>query len=115
MKIAEEIIGDVVILHLDGKILINEDSTILRGALQKYVDSGKRKVVLDLAKVAKIGSLGIGALAAAKTTMVNCGGEVKLANLSEKIKELLIIVHLIKMFKIYDSVEEAVESFKNKS
>ncbi len=112
MKIAEEIIGDVVILHLNGKILVAEDATILRGALYKYVESGKRKTVLDFAKVNRIGSLGIGALAAAKTTMINCDGVIKLANLTEKIKELLIIVRLIKLFEIYDSVEEAVDSFK---
>ena len=115
MKIAEEIIGDVVILHLNGKFVYEEDITVLRGVLYKYVESGKRKVVLDLAKVERISSRGYGALIATKTTMINCNGEVKLANLSEKIWELIIVMGLTKTFEIYDSVEEAVDSFRDKS
>ena len=112
MKIAEEIIGDVVILHLNGKFVYEEDITVLRGVLYKYVESGKRKVVLDLERIS---SRGYGALIATKTTMINCNGEVKLANLSEKIWELIIVMGLTKTFEIYDSVEEAVDSFRDKS
>jgi len=44
--------------------------------------------------------------------MRNSGGELKLSNVTEKIQSLLTITKLITVFETYDSLEEAVQSFK---
>ena len=113
MKISEEIVGDVVIFQLNCRIGTAESLSLLRDTLHKYVELGKRKIILDLTKAELYGNLGLGALVLTRKTMSDCGGEVKLANLSEKIKEIMVITQLVKAFEIYDSVEEAVDSFKD--
>ena len=65
----------------------------------------------DLAKVDWMNSTGLGILISGLTTLRNNGGELKLANVTEKIQSLLTITKLITVFENFDSVEEAVGSF----
>jgi anti-sigma B factor antagonist len=56
-------------------------------------------------------STGLGLLISGLTTLRKAGGELRLANVTDKIESLLAITKLITVFKAYDSVEEAVSSF----
>jgi anti-sigma B factor antagonist len=47
--------------------------------------------------------------------MRNAGGDLKIANPTEKIESLLMITRLIKVFESYSSVDEAAESFNKRS
>ena len=60
MKIVERQVGDVVILDLHGKILIGEGDDALREAVTKLADSGKTKILLNLADVPYVDSAGLG-------------------------------------------------------
>jgi anti-sigma B factor antagonist len=42
----------------------------------------------------------------------NKGGDLRVANLSEKVKNLFVITQLVKVFKTYESVDRAVASFR---
>jgi anti-sigma B factor antagonist len=46
------------------------------------------------------------------TTIKNKGGEVKLLNLTGKIKDLLVITKLLTVFDAYDTEADALNSFK---
>jgi len=72
----------------------------------------KKNVVVDLAKVKFMNSSGLGMLIGALTTMRKAGGELKIANATDKIESLLIVTKLITVFSHYKSVDQAVESFK---
>jgi anti-sigma B factor antagonist len=111
MKISEYVIGDVSVVHLKGGIMGGTDFTKFHDRLREYVKVGKRRVVLDLAGVDWIDSRSIGSLVAARTTMINCKGALKLANITERIERLLTISQLMRLFDVYDSVDEAVKSF----
>ena len=56
-------------------------------------------------------SSGLGTIMGSLTTMKNAEGELKLANVTDKVKSLFMITKLITMFDTYDSVAEAVSSF----
>jgi anti-sigma B factor antagonist len=56
-------------------------------------------------------SSGLGALMGSLTTTRNAGGELKLANVTEKVQSLFMITKLITIFSTYDSVEDAVGDF----
>jgi len=40
------------------------------------------------------------------------GGELRLANVTDKVESLFAITQLVKVFKTYESVDRAVASFK---
>ena len=72
---------------------------------------GHKKLVIDLAGVKWINSSGLGVLMGSMTTMKNADGEMKLANVSDRIQSLFMITKLITIFETYDSTDKAVGSF----
>lgn len=112
MKIREEIKGNVAIIHLEGKVIGGPDATMFHGKLHEIVNAGKKRVVIDLAKVERMSSIGLGMLTSALTTVKNVNGELKLANVTKGIESLLTLTQLVKIFSTYDSIDKAVESFK---
>jgi anti-sigma B factor antagonist len=111
MKIGYEEKGDVVIVNLEGKIMGGDDATMFHGHMHEFVDAGKRKVVVNLTKVDWMNSVGLGMLITGLTTMKNCQGELKLANVTDNIQSLLAITRLVTIFDTYDSVDDAINAF----
>jgi anti-sigma B factor antagonist len=111
MKIVERQVGDVTILDLHGKILIGEGDDALRDAVTKLVDSGKLKLLLNLADVPYVDSAGLGEIVRCYTTVSKKGGKLKLLNLTKKIQDLLSITKLLTVFETFENESEAVKSF----
>jgi len=112
MNLKEKEIDGVVILDLSGKVMGGPDANLLSEKLHELVDKKKTKVIADLSKVSWMNSSGLGILIGGLTTMRNTEGDLKLVNVTERIKSLLIITKLITIFETFDSVDEALESFK---
>jgi anti-sigma B factor antagonist len=111
MKIVERQVKDVSILDLHGKILIGEGDEALRNAVARLVQTGKKKILLNLAEVPYVDSAGLGEVVRCYTTVKREGGSLKLVNLTKKIQDLLSITKLLTVFETYDSEEQAVSSF----
>ncbi|MBN2008497.1 STAS domain-containing protein [candidate division KSB1 bacterium] len=111
MTLKEKVIDDIVVLELSGKIMGGPDATLLNEKLHSLIDENKSKVVADLAKVSWMNSSGLGILIGGLTTMRNNDGDLKLANVTDKIQSLLMITKLITVFETYNSAEEAAASF----
>ena len=111
MKIVERQVGNVVILDLHGKILIGEGDDALRDAVTRVVDSGKTKILLNLADVPYVDSAGLGEIVRCYTTVSRKGGRLKLVNLTKKIQDLLAITKLLTVFDVYEDEAEALASF----
>lgn len=87
------------------------DGAKLHDTLHELKEKGKKNVVVDLSKTKFMNSSGLGLLISGMTTMRNAGGDLRLANVADRIQSLLVITKLITVFKHYDSVEEAVTSY----
>jgi len=112
LNISERQVGDVTILDMDGKITIGEGSVALRTAIRRLLEEGKKKILLNLAKVGYIDSSGIGELVSSYTAINKESGELKLLNLTQKLQDLLTITKLLTVFDVYESEEEALASYK---
>jgi len=111
MKISRREIGEITILDLQGEILIGEGDVELRRAVQELMEQGKTKILINLAKVPYIDSAGIGELVHCHTTVVKRGGQIKLLNLTKKIREIFTITRLSTVLDCYDNEIEAIASF----
>ena len=103
--------GDVTILDLSGKITIGSGEEALRNTVQEILNSGVKKVVINMSGVTMIDSSGIGELVSAYTTATNRGTKLKLAKLPDKVSDILTITQLITVFDVYDNEADAVKSF----
>jgi anti-sigma B factor antagonist len=112
MKLSTREVQDLVVLEPKGKIMGGPDATLLHDQLHEYIKQGKKKVIIDLSKVDWMNSTGLGILISALTTLKNNQGELKLANVTDKIQSLLTITKLVTVFESYDSLDLAVASFK---
>jgi len=112
LDVKERQAGDVTILDLRGEVRIGEGSIALRDAIRNLADTGKTKLLLNLAGVSYIDSSGIGELIANYTTVGRTGGQLKLLSLTDKVQDLLVITKLLTVFDVYEAEAEALSSFK---
>jgi len=57
-------------------------------------------------------STGLGEVVRSYTTLKKEGGTVKIANLTNKVKDLMMVTKLITVFETFNNEDEAVKSFK---
>ena len=105
-------LDDVVILDLSGRITIGEGTLIIRDHLQKLLNAGDRKFLLNLSDVDYIDSSGLGELVTAFTTVRSQGGQLKLLNLTKRVQDLLQITKLLTVFEAFNSEAEALKTMK---
>jgi anti-sigma B factor antagonist len=110
MKIKEKIDNHVAILSLSGKMMGGPETTALHDHIRGLLNDGIKKVVIDLGGVKWINSSGLGVLMAAMTTLKNAEGQMKLANVTEKVESLLMITQLMRIFQTYDTIDRAVSA-----
>ena len=111
MKIDIRTAGDVKILDCSGKITLGEGTMSIRNTVRDVLQSGAKKILLNLADISYIDSSGVGELVSSYTTTVNKGGKLKLVKLTNKLRELLTITKLLTVFEIYDDEKDALSSF----
>ena len=88
LNIRERQAGDVTVLDMEGRITIGEGSVALRSAIRRLLEEGKKKILLNLAKVGYIDSSGIGELVSSYTAINKEGGQLKLLSLTQKLQDL---------------------------
>jgi anti-sigma B factor antagonist len=113
MTIKEKDLGEVVVLVFSEKIMGGPDASMLNDKLHELIEKGKTKIVADLANVDLINSSGLGILIQGLTTMRNSGGDLKLANVRDRIQNLLSITKLLTVFDAHETLEKAVASFNH--
>lgn len=111
MDIKERVVSGVSVLDLSGKIVLGEGDGQVRDRIKDLLADGQKKILLNLAEVNYIDSAGLGALISSYTTAKRLGGQLKLANLTKRIKDLLAITKLITVFEAHDSEEAGIASF----
>ena len=110
MKVTQKEKEDVLVVLIEGEINI-DTIDILKKELKSVLAKGARKVILNFNRVEYIDSLGIATLIEFSKSLESIQGELFLSNLSPKLRPLFGITKLEKIFKIYESEEEALRDF----
>lgn len=101
------------VVEIKGKFLGSVDGQEFKQKLDDLKKAGKTNVVVDLGKTDFMDSSGIGALISGLTSLRKAGGDVRLANMEKRIKNLFLITRLLgSVFEDYESVESAAESYR---
>ena len=112
MQIEEKASGEVTVIKITGDITLNQGGDILlKDKIQSLLQQGKQKLVLDLGGVSYVDSAGLGQLVQIHATTKSKGGSLRLANVTKRLKDLLVVTKLVTVFDSYDSESEAVSSF----
>ena len=111
MKIQKNPEGDVMVVHLSGKIMGGPDHDKFHGEVKAMIAEGYVDILLNMAKVNWINSTGLGILVTAFHTVKKNNGRLKICQVSERIDNILNVTQLKLVFDTYDSCDEALASF----
>jgi anti-sigma B factor antagonist len=111
MTITTREVSHVTIVDLNGRITLGDETGQLRDAVRQLIAGDKKKIVLNLAQVDYIDSSGVGELVSSFTAVRNAGGELKLLNLTKKVRDVLNVTKLYTVFDIKEDEFTAVKSF----
>ncbi len=112
LKTSSRQVGGVTVVDLSGRIVLGDGSSILRDTLKDLAGRGQKQILLNLADVSYIDSSGLGALVSGYTSLKGQQGQVKLLNLTTKVRDLLQITKLLTVFEVFNDEAAAVRSFQ---
>jgi anti-sigma B factor antagonist len=105
------LVGDVTVIDVAGQIKLGAGAVSLRDTLRDLVARNQKNIVVNLREVNYIDSSGIGEFVAGFKNVRDKGGELKLLNLTQRVKDLLRITKLYAVFDVHDDETRAVQSF----
>lgn len=110
LKIEKRATQGIAILACHGRIMFGDEANLLRSVLRDVLATN-RKVVVDLADVNHLDSGGLGMLVGVRSTAKADGAEIKLSGLGQRLRDVLQITKLATVFDVYDTEQQAIESF----
>lgn len=111
MKIEARTEGDVRVFSLDGRLVAGTGDVALGEAMNRAVADGWSKILLDLSKIKRIDSAGIGELMASRKLALRFGSEIRLLHVEGQVHHILAMGQLLPLFRIYSDPESAIEDF----
>lgn len=101
------------VIGIEGAALSEVDFEELNDLVTELCDTGQPNVILDLAGVKVLNSLGINTLIRLFTRCRNHGGDLYIVNISDKINQVLLLTKLNTVLNIAPSVDSAVASINS--
>lgn len=115
IQIDEHRVGEVTVLRLRGRLVLEEGDAPLREHIDALIAAGRTEVVLNLHDVNYIDSSGVGSIVAKYLSLRKRGGDLKLVDLSERTHHVLEITGLLPILLPFGSEDEALRSLAVKA
>ncbi len=95
-------VDKTVVLVLSGRLTIGESVAALHEKVEECLAAGDKDIVLDMHDIAYVDSTGLGTLVTSLTCARNRGGTLRLANVPQRIQDLLDVSSLYMIFQIIE-------------
>jgi anti-sigma B factor antagonist len=105
---------DYFLIQLKGDLIEKSLADPLLEDLDKQLNQGNLKFVIDFSQLNYLNSNGLGVLIKLLTKIRNKGGELSGFALNDKIKKLLLITKLNQLFIINETLEDSIKAFSIK-
>jgi anti-sigma B factor antagonist len=100
----------VVIVKVEGQLVVGNRNE-LKEHLQRMLEKGERRFLIDFAETGYIDSSGLGALVALARKVREEGGDLRLSGLNEDLRSLFELTKLDTLFTITDTPDQALATF----
>ena len=102
--------GDKVVITTPERFTV-EFATEFKELLNSMVKKEKYKFIVDLSATKYMDSSGLGAIVSRIAATRANQGDIRLANPSKFVEELLDLTQLIRILKIYKDIDSAIKSY----
>ena len=110
----DDVDGDVLVIKADGGLNAETTEKFISD-IEKLVDVGLRKFIVDCSRLEYISSRGLGVLVRLHKRMKQHEGDVKIASAKSPLLDVLRLTRLDRRLEIYPDVPRARLAFKPKS
>ena len=111
VKTHTEVNGKIGVVEIKGSLVGDKDTDLFREAVADFMEQGNKCLIINLAKVNYMNSSGIGSIISAHTSYSKNGGIVKLTGLNSNVHNLFVVTKLIDIFDVYETLDEAIDTF----
>ena len=110
MNISTISVNSVTVVRFEGNIDTGT-STEAQESLEKLIDEGALKIVVNFSEVGFVSSAGLRILLVITKKLKNTGGNLRVCGLNETVKEIFEITGFDSIFNLFEGESEALEDF----
>jgi bifunctional UDP-N-acetylglucosamine pyrophosphorylase/glucosamine-1-phosphate N-acetyltransferase len=103
--------GPVAVVELNGRLTLGPPVEALGQTVRRVLESGSRKLLVNLAHLNYVDSAGMGALVSALKATRESGGQLRLSGIQHKVLTLIETANLNQVFEIYPDEASGLASF----
>jgi anti-sigma B factor antagonist len=111
MNLKTEQNGTVLVVMVHEERLDAHNSDELKAEISRLFESGTKNLLVDLKEVRFIDSSGLGVLVSGYKNASTHQGSIKLCSLQTQVKSMFELTRLHRVFDIYQTIDEALESY----
>ena len=102
----------VALITLTGRLMLGLESAQLETLAIDLYSAGTHKIIIDLSGVTHMDSTGIGRCIACLNKAMQVKGQLHMAGAKGQVRDSFRVTRLDRMFKFFDTLDEAKASFK---
>jgi anti-sigma B factor antagonist len=103
--------GEVIVIDLNGDLVLDDGDLVLRESINTVLGEGWRKIVVNLGRVARMDSSGIGEMVASWKLAKRLGASLKVLRPGDKVKHTLHLAQILPLLEVYEDEQAALASF----
>jgi len=104
--------GEVTILDLTPALVTDVSKELFQLTVESLLANGRDQILLNLEELRWMNSYALGLLVAGHRAVEEQGGRMALCGANDRVQEMLKVVGLSQVWKIYDTEADALASFE---
>lgn len=113
MNIIEEVIDDILVEIINYDRATLSEAEILKEMINKKVELGYNKIIIDLSSCTFMDSTFLGVLVNTLKKAAKTGGDLKLVGFQPAVRSMFELTRLFRVFDTYSELQTAIKSFYN--
>jgi anti-sigma B factor antagonist len=111
LEVSSREAGGIHFVSVNGRLTIGEPSEHLGEFVQKLIQQGARKVIIDLNDIPQIDSSGISVLVKLSISLARQGGALHMVSKQGRVRDALTVTRLVEAIPTYETEAAASGSF----
>jgi anti-sigma B factor antagonist len=103
--------GEVIVIDLNGDLVLGDGDEILRASIDEVLGEGWRKIIVNLGRVGRMDSAGIGELVASWKLARRVDATMKVLRPGDKVKHTLHVTQILPLLEVFEDEPAAIASF----
>ncbi len=103
--------GEVIVIDLKGDLVLGDGDEVLRASMNEVLGEGWRKIIVNLGRVGRMDSSGIGELVASWKLAHRFDATMKILRPGDKVKHTLHLAQVLPLLEVFEDEHAALASF----